>query len=143
MPPACFQPFVGVSWCENGKLLDEYGDNLILSNMVGDGWRRRHDVFKWGLARWMSWAKMEFTCDVDGLFAAYINQSAEMSVRKRQSLIPDFAISFAAGRPRQLGEMKFVRQSEKFFPSDKKEGERCSGVTNYLRNARKAGFEHN
>ena len=43
LPPAILQPFVG-------KLLDEYGDNLILSNMAGDGWRKRHDVFKWGKA---------------------------------------------------------------------------------------------
>ena len=76
-------------------------------------------MFKWGLARWMSWAKMEFTSEVYGLFAAYINQRVDMSVKKRQSLIPDFAISFAAGRPRQLGELKFIGQSEKFFPSDK------------------------
>ena len=95
--------------------------------MVRDGWRRRHDGFKWGLARWMSWAKMEFTCEVYGLFAAYINQSADVSVRKRQSLIPDFAISFAAGRPRQLGELKFIGQSEKFFPSDKRRA-RCASA---------------
>ena len=82
------------------------------------------------------------------LVAAYINQSAGVSVRKRQSLIPDFTISFVAGRPGQLGELKFIGQqkSEKFFPSDKKEGERCSGVgkrvgtvnADYLRNARQA-----
>jgi len=67
-------------------------------------------VFKWGLSRWMSWAKMEYTCEVYGLFAAYINQGADtgISARKRQSIIPDYAISSAAGRPRSLGELKFV-----------------------------------
>ena len=97
----------------------------------------------------MSWAKMEFTCEVYCLFAAYINQSVDMSVRKRQSLTPDLTISFAAGRPRQLGELKFIGQSENVFPSDKKGGERCSGVgkragavnTDYLRNTRKADIE--
>ena len=53
LPPALLQPLVGMYRCENGKLLDEYGDNLILSNMVGDEWRRRHDVFMWGLAMCM------------------------------------------------------------------------------------------
>jgi len=37
LPPALLQPFVGKHKCANGKLLDEYGDNLILSNMAGDG----------------------------------------------------------------------------------------------------------
>ena len=92
----------------NGKLLDEFGDNLILSTMAGDGWRKRH-VFKWGQSRWMSWAKMEYICEVYGLFAVYITQGADtgMRARKRQSIIPDFAISFAAGSPRSLGELKF------------------------------------
>jgi len=56
LPPALLQPFVGKHKCANGKLLDEYGDNLILGNMAGDGWMMRHDVFKWDLSRWMSWA---------------------------------------------------------------------------------------
>ena len=50
LPPALLQPFVGKHKCTNGQLLDEYGDNLTLSNMAGDGWRKRHDVFKWGKA---------------------------------------------------------------------------------------------
>jgi len=83
-------------------------------------------VFKWGLSRWMSWAKMEYTCEVYGLFAAYINQGTDtgISARKRQSIIPDFAISSsAAGRPRSLGELKFIGHSKTFFPSDKKESD--------------------
>ena len=153
LPPALLQPFVGKHKCTNGQLLDEYGDNLTLSNMAGDGWRKRHDVFKWGLSRWMSWAKMEYTCEVYGLFAAYINQGADtgISARKRQSIIPDFAISSAAGRPRSLGELKFIGHSKTFFPSDKKESDRCSGVgkragtvnSEYLRNARRADIEYN
>ena len=136
LPPAFLQPFVGKHKCANGKLLDEFGDNLILSNM-GDGWRKRHDVFKWGLSRWMSWAKMEYTWEVYCLFGAYINLGADtgMSARKSQSIIPDFAISSAAGRPR----------------SDKKEGDRCSSVgkragmvnSDCLRNARRADLEYN
>ena len=43
-------------------------------------------------------------------------------------MIPDFAISSAAGRPRSLGELKFIGHSKTFFPSDKKESDRCSGV---------------
>ena len=153
LPPALLQSFVGKHKCTNGQLLDEYGDNLTLSNMAGDGWRKRHDVFKWGLSRWMSWAKMEYTCEVYGLFAAYINQGADtgISARKRQSIIPDFAISSAAGRPRSLGELKFIGHSKTFFPSDKKESDRCSGVgkragtvnSEYLRNARRADIEYN
>jgi len=54
LPPALLQPFIGKHKCANCKLLDEFGDNLVLSNMAGDGWRKRHDVFKWGLSRWMS-----------------------------------------------------------------------------------------
>ena len=66
---------------------------------------------------------MECTCEVYGLFAAYINQGADtgISARKRQSIIPDFAISSAVGRPRSLGELKFIGHSKTFFPSDKKE----------------------
>jgi len=77
LPPALLQPFVGKHKCANGKLLDEFGDNLILTNMAGDGWRKRHDVFKWGLSRWMPWAKMEYTCEVYGLFAAYIKKESD------------------------------------------------------------------
>jgi len=110
-------------------------------------------VFKWGLSRWMSLAKMEYTCEVYGLFAAYINQGTDtgMSARKRQSIIPDFAISSAAGRPRSLGELKFIGYSKTFFPSDKKESDRCFGVgkragtvnSDYLRNARRADIDYN
>jgi len=130
LPLALLQPFVGKHKCGNGKLLDEFGDNLVLSTMAGDGWRRRHDVFKWGLSRWMSWAKMEYTCEVYGLFAAYINHGADtgMSARKRQSIIPDFAISSTAGRPRLLGELKCIGHSKTFFPSDKKESDRNGAI---------------
>jgi len=51
LPLALLQPFAGKRKCANGKLIDEYGDNLILSKMAGDWWRKRHDVFKWGLSR--------------------------------------------------------------------------------------------
>ena len=72
LPPVLLQPFVGKHKCANDKVLDDFGDNLILT-MAGDGWRKRHDMFKWGLSRWMSWAKMEYTCEVYDIFAAYIN----------------------------------------------------------------------
>jgi len=130
LPPGLLQPFVGKRKCANGKLLDEFDDNLIFSTMAGDGWRKR-TTFSSGAC------KMEYTCEVYGLFAAYINQGADagMSARKRQSSIPDFAISSAAGRPR----------------SDKKEGDRCSSVgkragmvnSDCLRNARRADLEYN
>jgi len=91
---------------------------------------------------------MEYTWEVYCLFGAYINLGADtgMSARKSQSIIPDFAISSAAGRPRSLGELKFIGHSKTFFPSDKKEGDRCSGVemragmvnSDYSRNARRA-----
>jgi len=58
LPTELLQPFVGKHKCANDKLLDEFGDNLILlTNMEGDGWRKRHDVFKWDLSRWMSLAR--------------------------------------------------------------------------------------
>ena len=52
----------------------------------------------------------------------------------------------AAGRLRSLGELKFIGHSKTIFPSDKKEGDRCSGVgkragtvnSDYLRNGRRA-----
>ena len=50
-----------------------------------------------------------------------------------------------------LGELKLSGHSETFFPSDKKESDRCSGVgkragmvnSDYLRNARRADIEYN
>jgi len=87
LSPALLQPFVGKHKCANGQLLDEYGDNLTLSNMAGDGWRKRHDVFKWGLSRWMWWAKMEYTCEVYGLFAAYINQGADTGIKRQEEAV--------------------------------------------------------
>jgi len=102
-------------------------------------------------SRWISWAKMEYTCEVYGLFAEYINQGADtgMSTMKRQEDIPDFTISSTAGRPKLLGELKLNGQSKTFFPSDKKEGDRCSGVgkragmvnSDYLRNSRRADID--
>ena len=94
---------VGKHKCANGKLLDKYGDNLILSNMAGAGGGSDTTCSSGACRGGCRQPRWENTREVYGLVAAYINQGADtgMSARKRQSIIPDFAISSAAGRPRR------------------------------------------
>ena len=83
-------------------------NNYTVANSVvmsGDGWRRRHDQVKWTGDHWLSHALIEHTTEVNGLFAATINQEAAKNIDewKRQGLVPDFGITRMTATPWSSG----------------------------------------
>ena len=96
--PAC-AAFVGMllgsgRWC---KPLDPYGNLLTLFTSKGDGWRQRHDAWKWMVDNLLREAGIDHTCEVAGLFTHLVQQRErflQQSFRKRQVAVPDFRVSF-------------------------------------------------
>ena len=93
--PACahwvgteFKPCLG-----NRKKIDAYGHNVMRSHVHGDGWRTRHDAFKWALAEQASWCQYGIQVEPTNLFLPHITQREGFMgqrARKRQGLVPDF-----------------------------------------------------
>ena len=108
VPPQCLKAYVRKLKCGKGDeagLLDLHGDRLASANTSGDGWRRRHDQVKWTGDHWLSHALIEHTTEVNGLFAATINQEAAKNIdtRTRQGLVPDFGITRMTAAPWSSG----------------------------------------
>jgi hypothetical protein len=113
-----------------GKPLDPYGNLLTNATMVGDGWRRKHDINKWNIADWLKYADVQHITEVYGLFASCVNQEEinDMPHRKRQGLVPDFMINFGHIRSPELNELKIVNHCRTYF-NDHTVDVRCGGVS--------------
>ena len=111
--PAC-RIHVGQQIGERRSCVDPYGDKVMSSQLPGDHWRARHDTVKLELASLCSFAKVEHTTEVFGLFAPLIHQEALTRYergRKRQGLVPDFRLKTTdhSGATRyQLAELKLI-----------------------------------
>ena len=88
--PAC-QDRVGQ---KVGKsVVDKYGNAVMNEPLPGDHWRVRHDTVKMAISSLCSWARLEATAEVWGLFSHLIPSEALSrfeSGRKRQGMVPDF-----------------------------------------------------
>ena len=87
------------------------GHALTTAVMTGDGWRRRHDASKWNIYDLLHRCQISIDCEILGIFASCIPQISPfhgLSVRKRQSLVPDFKIPATPPRDDHFGELKCV-----------------------------------
>ena len=79
------------------KNIDVYGDNVMRSQVYtykcmhhGDGWRTRHDAFKWIVAEQVSRCQYNLHVEPTNLFLAHITQKEGFmgqKSRKRQGLV--------------------------------------------------------
>lgn len=79
-------------------VLDTHGSRLTTASLPGDGFRTQHDAIKWRLDEDLREMGVQVRTEVYGLFAAVLPQRARDTIgrwplRKRQGLVPDFAIA--------------------------------------------------
>ena len=91
--------------------IDEYGTAFTTANASGDGWRTRHDSFKWLLAETVGLLGIKMTTEVYGAFSRCIGQRSRRAwnrlsttERKRQGFVPDFLVYKVATR--MLADLK-------------------------------------
>ena len=63
------------------------------SQVHGDGWRTRHDAFKWAVAEQAAWCQYKLHVEPTNLFLPHIAQKEGFmgqKARKRQGLVSDF-----------------------------------------------------
>jgi hypothetical protein len=99
LPSPCCRAHVGTKIGNTNREIDKFGKNLECAILTGDGWRTRHDGFKWLLHGLMQDASIDVVCEVMSLFTAEISSHDEVdrffqenSVRERQGMIPDFLL---------------------------------------------------
>ena len=95
--PACAL-LVGQLIGNTRTVLDRYGSQLTTATLPGDGFRTQHDAIKWRLDEDLREMGVRARTEVYGLFAAVLPQNARTTIgqwplRKRQGLVPDFAIA--------------------------------------------------
>ena len=74
------------------RSVDMYGDNVARSHVRGDGWRTRHDAFKWAIIQLADWCQYKLHVEPANMFLPFIRQRDDFMAkraRKRQGLIPD------------------------------------------------------
>ena len=93
--PVC-APHVGhrFSFAKGKRIstVDSYGDNVVSACLPGDGWRVRHDNFKWSLADQAEWCRFMDHTEPVHKFLPFIRQRdifLTKRARQRQGLIPD------------------------------------------------------
>ena len=77
-------------------MIDEFGDNIQATAMVGDHWRARHNAMLHHLYNACLWAGLPVELEVFNLFAGLIQQrglSRAEQARQFQGLVPDMRIS--------------------------------------------------
>ena len=77
-------------------VIDEFGDNIQATAMVGDHWRARHNAMLHHLYNACLWAGLPVELEVFNLFAGLIQQrglSRAEQARQFQGLVPDMRIS--------------------------------------------------
>ena len=83
-----------------GKVICQWGDEVVNRIMSGDGWRRRHNGMKLLLRRLLIWAGIPVVCEVFNLFARSVPQEGLNRIeqgRRRQGLVPDLKIPAEEG----------------------------------------------
>ena len=123
-------------WSKNGSargVCGKYGQQLVSLQLVGDGWNAAHGFFKHALCQILRDLKVEFDCEVFGLFSALIPQgprraSLDADTRRaaetRQGMVPNFKIvaGFVAHRlgiqaaSSFLAELKFIPLGRTRYP---------------------------
>ena len=108
-----------------GVVIDKYGDAVVnCSQVIGDTWRRRHDLIKQRITSEALLAGVHVDCEVYGLFAdllpAALNAAGgELQYgRARQGLVPDFKLLLNTpdGPLSSLAELKTIGAGETWYP---------------------------
>ena len=107
LPNTLVDAHVGVN--VKGTPLDAYGRVLTTANMSGDGLRHRHDNNKWNIFNLVCACQVNIEAEVLGLFASCIPQASAfhgLTLRKRQTLVPDLKITPLPPKDDHLLELK-------------------------------------
>ena len=108
-----------------GILIDKYGDAVVnCSEVIGDTWRRRHDLIKQRITTEALLAGVHVDCEVYGLFAdllpaALTAAGGELQWgRARQGLVPDFKLlqNTPEGPSSSLAELKTIGAGNTWYP---------------------------
>jgi hypothetical protein len=106
LPSPCCRAHVGKKIGNTNRYIDKFGKNLECAILTGDGWRTRHDGFKWLLYGLMQDASIDVVCEVLSLFTAEISTQNDLdrffedtNARQRQGMIPDFLVRIQGKRP--------------------------------------------
>ena len=116
-------PHVGMN-LGRGNRLDPHGHLLTTMIASGPGWRGQHDDVKNAIARSASECKVEHTCEVYGVFAAYVGQN-DMTGSHRQGMVPDFM--FKIDHRESLAELKTIHQGRTWW-TRRTIGTRCGAL---------------
>ena len=109
------------------RKIDVYGDNVMRSHVHGDGWRTRHDTFKWALAEQASWCQYKIHVEPTNLFLPHITQKEgfmRQKARKRQGLVRDFLDV----KRNVLMDVKTFSWGDYYLPKRFRKSKRCRGV---------------
>ena len=127
------QPIYSAKGDQRGTC-DKYGARLVSLQLAGDGWNTAHDYFKHALCEVLRDLKVDFSCEVFGLFSSLIPQGPRRSAldadtaaaaRARQGLVPDFKIDSGSIGRKLLGasaissflaELKFIHLGTVRYP---------------------------
>ena len=128
--PACAH-WVGLDFkpCRGGmRKIDAYGDNVMRSQVHGDGWRTRHDTFKWAVVEQAAWCQYQLHVEPTNLFLSHITQKEGFmgqKARKRQGLVPDFLDM----KRNVLLDVKTFSWGKKYYrPKLFRKAKRCRGA---------------
>ena len=125
--PACAL-LVGQPIGNSRSTLDRYGARLTAATLPGDGFRRQHNALKWRLSEDCRETGVRARTEVFGLFAAVLPQhtrteSVSWPLRKRQGMVPDFAIALPTHGQHpdtatdELFELKTLHYGTTMYPS--------------------------
>ena len=76
--------------------IDQYGDNLQATNLVGDHWRKRHDSLVQLTYQMCLWGGVNVEMEVFNLFSGAVRQEGLSRLERaeqRQGLVPDLRIT--------------------------------------------------
>ena len=103
--PSCCDPLL-LGERVGRRVVDRYGDNVVSQTLAGNGYRKRHDGVKQKMLGLMRWAGLDVECEVFNVFARYIPQQGLSRLergRKRQGMVPDFALRLPAELAQVIG----------------------------------------
>ena len=126
--PAC-QSLVGTKLLQSGRLVDDFGDNIMCEKLPFDTWRTRHDQAKLAIEELATDAGVVVQPEVFGLFSPLIPSVATSEggmlswSRDRQGLVPDFLFTFPAhygANVCQIAELKFISAGATYYRKTEK-----------------------
>jgi len=132
----CARALIGQTiWSSTGDprgVCDPYGTVLTSSTLAGDGWRTAHDAIKNAIVEICVAFKLDYTCEVFGLFSSCIaagpRRDAYLALKdaRHPGMVPDFRFddlseALGGGGPavagtQRLAELKRINQGPTNYP---------------------------